>query len=665
MDIEKKIEKLREEINYHNHRYHVLDNPEIDDYDYDMLLRELKKLEEEHPELVTPDSPTQRVGATPLKEFEQVVHTVPLQSLQDVFSFEELRDWDTRVRNGLDEAPEYVVELKIDGLSVALLYENGQFARGATRGDGVTGEDVTLNLKTIKSIPLKIKDTNLLEVRGEVYIPKKGFQELNEKREEEGQPLFANPRNAAAGSLRQLDPKITAGRPLDIFIFNVQRYGGEAFQTHIESLEALNSLGFKVSPKRIVCKTIEEVYDIVNEIGESRGDIPFEIDGVVVKVNSLSQREILGTTAKTPRWAAAFKYPAERKKTKLTNIIINVGRTGALTPMAILEPVRIAGSTVSKTTLHNEDYIKEKDIRIGDYVVIQKAGDVIPEVVESLKQERDGSEVIFEMPKLCPDCNAPVIREEGEAAVRCTNVACPAQQRRAIQHFVSRDAMNIDGMGPQIIALLLDNGLIHDAADIYYLKFEDMVNLERMGEKSVTNLLNSIDKTRENDLERLINALGIRYVGQKAGKNLAKHFGSMDNLMTASKEELLMVEEIGTKMAETIYDFFINDRNRQFIEKLKAAGVNMASKASASDKPQVFAGLTFVLTGTLSKFKREEASRIIEEFGGKVSGSVSKKTSYVLAGEDAGSKLTKARELGVNVISEDEFEKMTNDFNNG
>lgn len=660
MDVQKRIDELRKLLNYHGYRYYVLDSPEISDYEYDMMMRELEKLESENPQLITPDSPTQRVGGETLKEFKQVVHTIPLQSLQDVFSFEELRDWDNRVRNALNERPEYIVELKIDGLSVALLYENGKLTRGATRGDGFIGEDVTLNLKTVKSIPLSIDDTNLLEVRGEVYLPKKGFEELNEKREEAGQPLFANPRNAAAGSLRQLDPKITASRPLDIFVFNVQRYEGRALNTHSESLEYLKKLGFKVSPERILCRTVDDVWDTINRLGEKRGELPFEIDGIVVKVNSLSQREILGSTAKTPRWAVAYKFPAERKKTLLKDIIVNVGRTGVLTPMAILEPVRIAGSTVSRTTLHNEDYIKAKDIMIGDYVIIQKAGDVIPEVVESVKEDRKGNETEFAMPKVCPECGSPVERLEGEAATRCTNVACPAQQRRAIQHFVSRDAMNIEGLGPQIIVQLLKSGLIRDSADLYYLKYEDLIGLERMGDKSVKNLLSSIDKTRDNNLDRLINALGIRYVGQKAAKNLSRHFGSMEGLSSASKDELLAVDEIGSKMADTIYDFFRNPKNVEFIERLKHAGVNMVSKDSTSTKPKIFAGLTFVLTGTLSGYTRNEATAIIEELGGKVSGSVSRKTSYVLAGQEAGSKLAKAEQFGVKIISEDEFNEMIN-----
>jgi DNA ligase (NAD+) len=660
MDIANRIEELKKKINYHNHKYYVLDSPEISDYEYDMLMRELTKLEEENPELITLNSPTQRVGGEALAEFKQVVHEVPLQSLQDVFNFEELKDWHNRVCSILNKSPKYVVELKIDGLSVALLYEDGKFVRGATRGDGTIGEDVTLNLRTINSIPLSIDDKNLLEVRGEVYLPKKGFEALNEKQEEEGLTPFANPRNAAAGSLRQLDPKITAQRSLDIFVFNVQRYNGQDLKSHIKSLQYVESLGFKVSPEKIMCDTIEEAWEAITYLGEKRGGLPFGIDGIVIKVDSLSDREILGSTAKTPRWAIAYKFPAEKKKTRLKDIVVNVGRTGVLTPMAILEPVRIAGSTVSKTTLHNEDYIKLKDIRLGDNVIIQKAGDVIPEIVEAVLEDRKGEEKVFEMPKLCPECSAPVERIDGEVAVRCTNVACPAQQRRAIQHFVSRDAMNIDGLGPQIIASLLDNGLIHDAADLYYLKYENLINLDRMGDKSAKNLLNAIEDTKSNDIYRLINALGIRFVGQKSAKNLAKHFESMNSIVKASKEEMLQVEDVGEKMADTIFDFFKNDKNINFIHKLKEAGVNMdsASKSDSDERPQIFENLTFVLTGTLTKYKRDDAANIIESLGGKVTGSVSKKTSMVLAGEDAGSKLKKAQDLGIKVIDEDEFEDM-------
>ncbi len=659
MDVAKRIEELRKIINYHSYRYYVIDKPEISDYEYDMLYRELEDLEDKHPELITPDSPTQRVGGEALREFEQVVHTIPLQSLQDVFSFGELRDWDRRVKSMINETPEYIVELKIDGLSVALLYENGKLVRGATRGDGFIGENVTQNLKTVKSIPLVIKDNNLLEVRGEVYFPKKKFIELNEKREEAGESLFANPRNAAAGSLRQLDPKITAKRALDIFVFNVQRYEGKDLVTHLNSLEYLKDLGFKVSPERVLCKDIEEVIEQIKRMGEMRGGLPFEIDGIVIKVNSLAQREVLGSTAKTPRWAVAYKFPPERKKTRLKDITVNVGRTGVLTPMAILEPVRIAGSTVSKTTLHNEDYISEKDIRIGDNVIIQKAGDVIPEIIEPLIKERSGDEKIFKMPEKCPECGAPVKRLDGEVAVRCTNITCPAQIRRSLEHFVSRDAMNIDGLGPQIISQLLNNGLVHDAADFYYLKYEDLIKLDRMGDKSVNNLLNSISKTKANELDRLITALGIRYVGQKAAKNLAKYFGSMKGIMNSTEDEFLNIEDIGSIMAESIYNFFSNEKNIAFINKLKDAGVNMVCKQFGSEKDQPLAGLTFVLTGALSKHTRDEASAIIENLGGKVSGSVSKKTSYVLAGEDAGSKLRKAKQLNIKIINEEDFEKLT------
>ncbi|MDI6619360.1 MAG: NAD-dependent DNA ligase LigA [Clostridiales bacterium] len=659
MDVAKRIEELRKIINYHSYRYYVIDKPEISDYEYDMLYRELEDLEDKHPELITPDSPTQRVGGEALREFEQVVHTIPLQSLQDVFSFGELRDWDRRVKSMINETPEYIVELKIDGLSVALLYENGKLVRGATRGDGFIGENVTQNLKTVKSIPLVIKDNNLLEVRGEVYFPKKKFIELNEKREEAGESLFANPRNAAAGSLRQLDPKITAKRALDIFVFNVQRYEGKDLVTHLNSLEYLKDLGFKVSPERVLCKDIEEVIEQIKRMGEMRGGLPFEIDGIVIKVNSLAQREVLGSTAKTPRWAVAYKFPPERKKTRLKDITVNVGRTGVLTPMAILEPVRIAGSTVSKTTLHNEDYISEKDIRIGDNVIIQKAGDVIPEIIEPLIKERSGDEKIFKMPERCPECGAPVKRLDGEVAVRCTNITCPAQIRRSLEHFVSRDAMNIDGLGPQIISQLLNNGLVHDAADFYYLKYEDLIKLDRMGDKSVNNLLNSISKTKANELDRLITALGIRYVGQKAAKNLAKYFGSMKGIMNSTEDEFLNIEDIGSIMAESIYNFFSNEKNIAFINKLKDAGVNMVCKQFGSEKDQPFAGLTFVLTGALSKYTRDEASAIIENLGGKVSGSVSKKTSYVLAGEDVGSKLRKAEQLNIKIINEEDFEKLT------
>lgn len=658
-DVLKRINEIREKLEEHSYKYYVLDNPSISDYEYDMLMNELKKLEKEHPEYITPSSPTQRVGGKPLKEFTQVTHAVPMLSLQDVFSFEELKEWENRVKASVGDVS-YVVELKIDGLSVSLLYENGELIRGATRGDGSIGEDVTQNIRTIKSIPLRIKDKALLEVRGEVYMPREAFERLNAQREELEQQTFANPRNAAAGSLRQLDSRITSERSLGIFVFNIQRYEGESIKSHKEGLDYLESLGFRVSPKRVVYKNIEDVIEAIKEIGETRGELSFDIDGIVIKVDEIDKRDILGQTAKTPRWAVAYKFPAEKKKTKVIDIILQVGRTGAITPTAILEPVRIAGSTVSRATLHNEDYINEKDIRIGDSVIIQKAGEIIPEVVEVVLDDRDGNEVIFKMPESCPACGGEVIREEGEAALRCTNMSCPAQLKRSIIHFASRDAMNIDGLGPQIISLLMDNDLIKDAADLYYLRFDDIVKLERMGKKSSEKLLNAIEITKKNNIEKFIFGLGIRYIGNKAGKNLSKAFKSIDKLMNASYEELTAVEEIGDKMAQSIVSFFKEEHNKKLIEKFREAGVNFTYISDASEN-KMFEGMTFVLTGALEKFTRNEASELIEKHGGKVSSSVSKKTTYVLAGEDAGSKLKKAQELDVMVISEEDFEKMINE----
>ncbi len=655
-EIKKRVEKLREELEYHSYKYYVLDQPEISDYDYDRMMNELIKLEEEYPELKSPTSPTQRVGGAPLKEFNQVVHSVPMLSLQDVFSFEELKNWVNKIKEVYSEA-EFVVELKIDGLSVSLLYENGELIRGATRGDGNIGEDVTNNIKTIKSIPLKIKDKNLLEVRGEVYMPKAAFIKLNEKKEELSEQTFANPRNAAAGSLRQLDPKITAKRKLDIFVFNIQRYDGE-IKTHREGLDYLETLGFKVSPKRILCKDIDEIINAIELLGDMRGELTFDIDGIVIKVNDLKMREELGQTAKTPRWAVAYKFPAERKVTKLVDIVLQVGRTGAITPTAVLEPVRIAGSVVSRATLHNEDYIKDKDIMIGDTVIIQKAGEIIPEVVEVVKEKRNGSEVVFNMPSKCPVCGADAVREEGEAALRCTNISCPAQIKRSIIHFASRNAMNIEGLGPQMVSLLIDNNLIKDASDLYYLKFEDIVNLERMGDKSAQNLLNAINKSRENDIDRLIFGLGIRFVGLKGAKNVGRHFKSIDRLKEAKYEDLVEVEEVGDKMANSILEFFKQEQNLNLIKKLKDAGVNFQLKAQDTEINKIFEGKTFALTGTLNNYKRSDVQKIIEDRGGKVSSSVSKKTDFVLAGAEAGSKLAKAAELNVKIISEEEFQKM-------
>jgi len=657
---EERIIQLREIIHYHDYKYYVEDNPEISDFEYDKLLRELENLEAKYPHLITPDSPTQRVGGKPLEGFETVVHEVQMQSLSDVFNENELYEFDHRVRTVLqDQHVEYVVELKIDGLSVSLEYENGIFVRGSTRGDGIIGENVTQNLKTIKTIPLKLKDAiPYLEVRGEVFMSRDNFLKLNAQREALEEPLFANPRNAAAGSLRQLDPKITATRKLDIFVFNIQQIRGREFDTHVETLDYLKNQGFKVSPSYNTFDNIKDAYKEVLRLGEMRGELPFEIDGAVIKVNSLNQRNILGSTSKVPKWAVAFKFPAERKKTKLKDIIIQVGRTGALTPNAVLEPVRLAGTTVSRATLHNMDYIRQKDIRIGDTVVVQKAGDIIPEVVEVVFDDRDGSEIEFNMPEHCPVCGADVMREPGEAVTRCTGIECPAQLLRNIIHFASRDAMNIEGLGPAIIEQLLDKQLIKGAADLYTLQFDDLVNMERMGKKSAENLLNAIERSKKNDLGRLIYAFGIRLIGQRAAKLLADHFGSMDNLMKASFEELITINEIGDKMAESVVKFFAQEQTLDTIEKLKAAGVNMIKLGNQSKGSNKLEGKTFVLTGTLPTLTRKEASELIEANGGKVSGSVSKKTSYVLAGEEAGSKLTKAQELRIPIITEEEFMKM-------
>lgn len=659
-DFRARVEELRELINKYNYQYYVMDNPTIGDYEYDMLYRELENLEAEHPELVTPFSPTQRVGDKPLDEFEKVTHAVQMQSLQDVFSQAELFAFDQRVREAAGNV-EYVVERKIDGLSVSLLYENGEFVRGATRGDGFVGEDVTQNIKTIKSIPLKLKENlPLLEVRGEVYISKSDFEKVNSAQEALELPLFANPRNAAAGSLRQLDPKIAASRKLNIFIFNIQRVAGKSFAKHSDTLEYLAEQGFKVSPGFKTCADINEAYNRINEIGEERGELPYEIDGAVVKVNSLPLREILGSTSKTPKWAAAFKYPAEKKQTKLKNIFVNVGRTGVLTPNAELEPVRLAGTTVSKATLHNMDYIKEKDIRIGDTVWVQKAGDIIPEVLEVSLDKRTGEEIVFQMHEKCPVCGADVVREEGEAAYRCTGIECPAQLLRSIIHFASRDAMNIDGLGPAVIEVLLDKGFIKGIADLYYLEQhkDELLKQERMGKKSVEKLLTSIENTKQNNIDRLIFGFGIRHVGARAAQLLSSSFANMDQIIKASVEEVSAIPEFGLITAESVVQFFSQEQSIDTIEKLKQAGVNMLSLSQSNKQSNLFEGMTFVLTGTLPTMSRNEAAELIQNNGGKVSGSVSKKTSYVLAGEEAGSKLTKAQELGIRVITEAELLEM-------
>lgn len=658
--IKSRIYELREEINHHDYRYHVLDSPEISDYDYDMLVNELKALEQNNPELVTADSPTQRVGGTPLSKFVQVTHTVPLLSLGNSYNENDLLDFDKRIKKEVGDSVEYVVEYKIDGLSVALKYEDGIFVRGATRGDGVIGEDITKNLRTIKTIPLKLKEEIDIEVRGEAYISKAKFVELNKRQEEREGTIFANPRNAAAGSLRQLDPKIAASRPLDIFIFNILTMDKEEIDKHSSGLIYLKELGFKTSEYEI-CKDINEVIELCEKWQEKRYELPFEIDGLVIKVNDLSQRESLGSRAKSPRWAVAFKFPAEEKETVIQDIITQVGRTGAITPTAILKPVRVAGSLVSRATLHNQDFIDMKDIRIGDAVMIHKAGDVIPEVVTVLEEKRAGNERKYVLPEKCPECGEETVRLEGEAALKCINTACPAQLRRGIIHFVSRDAMNIDGLGEALVTMLLENKLIKDPGDLYYLKDkkEDIVNLERMGEKSAQNLLAAIERSKENDLGRLINALGIKLVGSKAAKLVANTFGDIDKLMAANEEDLTAIDEIGDKMAKSIVAFFKDEENLNVIEKIRASGVNMESKKKAASKGELkLEGMTFVLTGSLSSYSRKEAKDIIEGLGGKVTGSVSKKTTYVLTGENPGSKLDKAKEIGVKVIDEEEFAEM-------
>lgn len=656
-----RIEELRKQVEYHAKKYYDEDKPEISDFEYDMLMVELRNLENQYPELKSEDSLTQKVGGHVKEGFQKVTHEVPLQSLQDVFSIEEVEDFDKRMQekakeNNIEEV-KYVVETKIDGLSAALEYKQGKFVRGATRGNGLVGEDVTNNLKTIKTIPKEIKDKIDITVRGEVFISKSDFEKMNQEREENEEELFANARNAAAGSLRQLDSKITSKRPLDIYIFNVQKIEGKEFNSHYEELEYLNDLGFNVNPVRIYCKNIEEVKKAIEKIGEMRETLTFGIDGAVVKIDNLKFREILGTTAKTPRWAVAYKYPPEKKETILKDIVCQVGRTGVITPMAILEPVKVAGSTVSKTTLHNEDFIKQKELKIGDTVVIQKAGDVIPEIVEVKKEKRTGKEKDFEMPKVCPVCGAPAVREEGEAAIRCTGIECPAKLFRNLVHFVSREAMNIDGLGENIISQFLDKGLIKDISDIYKLTFEDIASLKKNGQKFAQNLIDSIDKSKENDLYRLITALGIRHVGAKASKLLARKYKTIDNLMEASFEDLSMINDIGPIVANSIREFFVQEQTIDLINKLKELGVNTKSLEEDIDDNR-FEGKTFVLTGSLEDFTRGEASNIIEKYGGKTSGTVSKKTDYVLAGEEAGSKLTKAQSLGVTIISEEEFKNM-------
>ncbi|WP_407314515.1 NAD-dependent DNA ligase LigA [Desulfosporosinus sp. SB140] len=647
---------LRGEIEAANQEYYILDHPTLTDADYDALMRELLDLEANHPDWVTPDSPTLRVGGEVAKEYSKVRHLEPLLSLDNAFSAEDLREFDRRVRQAAAFV-EYVVELKIDGLTVALTYENGLMVRGATRGDGEVGEDITANVKTVKSIPLRTKDeVPRLSVRGEGYMPKASFARLNQEREEEGLSTFANPRNAAAGSLRQLNSKITAQRKLDYFAYQVLGANELGLHNQTDVLTYLRQQGFIVNPEYKVFETIDEVIEFCEKMASERHQFPYDIDGLVIKVNEFAVQQELGFTAKSPRWAIAYKFPAEQVETVVEEILIRVGRTGVLTPTAILQPVLVAGSTVSRATLHNLDNIRDKDIRIGDHVLLHKAGDVIPEVVRMLPEKRTGEERIFEMPEFCPECQSPVRQEEGEVAYRCQSITCPARQREGIIHFVSRDAMAIDGLGPAVIQQLLDAGLISDAADLYSLTFEALTPLERMGKKSAENLLKAIEESKSRGLGPLIFALGIRHTGEKAGKVLAQKFGMMDQLMEASLEDLQGIPDIGPTMAENLVHFFQLESTRHFIVKLREAGVVMT--AEVSSKPQIFAGKSIVVTGSLERWDRREIEKVIEDHGGKAASSVSKKTAFIVAGEKAGSKLTKAQELGVQVFTEEEFESL-------
>lgn len=657
MDIKEYIKALREKIKYHSDLYYNQDNPEISDYEYDQLTQELKNLELLNPDLIEPDSPTQIVIGEVKEGFSEVVHDVPMLSLQDVFTKEAIYEFTGKISEAFNETKlGYTVETKIDGLSVSLEYKNGVLVRGSTRGNGRIGEDVTENIKQIKSIPHLLKERIDLEVRGEVYMPQESFIKANEDRDMNNLPLFANPRNAAAGTLRQLDPKVVAERNLDIYVFNIQKCE-KTFSSHKGSIEFLKAQGFNVVP---ICELVyspEEIEKVIDKIGEQRSSLPFGIDGAVVKLDNLEMREKLGSTSKTPKWAIAYKYPPEKKETKLINISLQVGRTGAITPIAELETVKLSGTNVSRATLHNEDYIKQKDIKIGDIVVVQKAGDIIPEVVEVVKERRTGEEIEFNMPTSCPVCGSEVERIEEEAVIRCTGIECPARLFRSIVHYASRDAMDIDGLGPAIVEQLLNEGLISNIADLYKLETSDIERLDRQGKKSAQNLINAIQKSKQNSLDKLLFGLGIRHIGKKAGQIIAETFSDIDEIINADVEELANIKEVGNKMAESIVKYFKNVQVIDTINRLKLSGVNMkGSKRELIDNR--FYGLTFVLTGTLPTYTRDEASEIIQSYGGKTSSSVSKKTSFVLAGEEAGSKLTKAEELGVKVIDENEFKKM-------
>ncbi|EQC2033235.1 NAD-dependent DNA ligase LigA [Listeria innocua] len=655
----KRYEELINILDQYSYDYYVIDNPTVEDAEYDQKMQELLKIEEAHPEWVTPESPSKRVGGEVLEGFKKVEHDTPMLSLGNAFNRDDLADFDRRIRDKVGDDISYMCELKIDGLAVSFQYENGKYKQGATRGDGTVGEDITANLRTIRSIPMKLKKAYSIEVRGEAFMPKRSFQKLNEIREEEGQMLFANPRNAAAGSLRQLDTKIAASRNLDIFLYAVADFGEMGVETHSEGLDMLETLGLKVNKERRLCSNLEEVYAYIDEWTEKRASLAYDIDGIVLKLNNLEQQRQMGTTVKSPRWSIAYKFPAEEVPTKLLDIELNVGRTGVITPTAVLEPVRVAGTTVSRASLHNEDLITEKDIRIGDTVLIKKAGDIIPEVIKSITEERNGSEEPFHMPKNCPTCDSELVRLEEEVALRCINPKCPAQIKEGLIHFVSRNAMNIDGLGEKVIIQLFSMHLIKDVADLFFLSKEKLLELERMGEKSVTNLLASIEASKQNSLEKLLFGLGIRHVGAKAAKSLAVHFETMDNLKIADKETLTSINDIGEKMADSIVTYFANEEVHDLLEELKRAGVNMTYTGpkleNMSEEELVFAGKTVVLTGKLEKLTRNDAKALIESLGGNVSGSVSKKTDVVVAGSDAGSKLAKAEELAIPIWSEEDL----------
>ncbi|MDM8100636.1 MULTISPECIES: NAD-dependent DNA ligase LigA [Oceanobacillus] len=661
-EIKERMDSLVEVLNQYGYSYYVLDNPTVPDSEYDQKLRELEDLEKEHPDLAREDSPTQRIGGEPLDAFRKVTHETPMMSLGNAFNEQDLRDFARRAQEGVSGEVTFVCELKIDGLAISLKYQEGKFVLGSTRGDGRIGEDITSNLRTIRSIPLSIKEAGTLEVRGEAFMPHKSFLEMNKEREEKGEEPFANPRNAAAGSLRQLDPKIAAKRNLDIFLYGVGEWENSNITSHSKSLEALHRLGFKTNKEWKRCKSIEEVLEFVTYWTEHRKDLNYEIDGIVVKVDSLDHQDELGFTAKSPRWAIAYKFPAEEVVTTLKDIVLSIGRTGVVTPTAILEPVRIAGSTVQRASLHNEDLIREQDIRIGDQVVIKKAGDIIPKVVRSIIEQRTGEEKEFHMPEECPDCGNELVRLEGEVALRCINPNCPAQLMEGLIHFVSRNAMNIDGLGEKVIIQLFREDLVHTIADLYRLEKEDLLNLERMGEKSVTNLLNAIEASKANSLERLLFGLGIRFIGSKAAQTLAMEFETMERLQHANLEEIVAIEEIGEKMADSIVRYFEEEKVTQLLKELKELGVNMTytgQKKSEIKTDSLFSGKTVVLTGKMEQYTRKEAKELIESLGGAVTGSVSKKTDVLIAGADAGSKLEKAEKLGIEVWSETELKEAT------